>query len=676
MTLPFSGLEAVPKLLGQRREVSGLPLLRPTFKRHIALLAVVVGFGVLSAGLPALALDNEVTVNGGGWGHGIGMSQHGAQALANDGFGVDQILQHFYTGATIGTVGQVGLVGHAEPLRIGVGQKMTRFDFMPVNGAITLTGGLTALPNQEWSLRVHPDGSCQFYFGEGAQGAPMQPCSGELTWADQPSTRVQVSTLNRTYARGKIVFVPVLNTPGTFHLLVEVPLEQYLYGLAEMPSSWHMEALKAQAVAGRTYALYKAYQYRNLAGNTARMNACGCHLYTSTLDQAYNGWTKESEVGTQNWGARWVAAVNATAGKALVHTYTGGLALEAYYSSSSGGATENNEDQWGGSPRPYLRTVPDPGATAWSAVFSQSQFSSNLGFDNVFSAVVGDRFASGSPKTIVVQGYAGGSPLTKSFTGNQFRQALGLRSHYVFDVTGIVPFLPGADRTTLHDPSTGKWRSHTPAGTITEIYFGNPGDFGFMGDWDCDGIDTPGLYRRTDGYVYLRNSNTQGIADASFFFGNPGDLPMAGDFNGDGCDTVSIYRPSEGQFYIINALGSADAGLGAAEYSYYYGNPGDQPFMGDFNGDGIDTPGLRRDSTGFVYLRFSNTQGVADVDYFYGNSGDVVFTGDWDNNGIDTLGLYRPSNGSVYLRNSNDTGIAHIAYEMGTSSHRPVAGTQ
>ncbi|MCI0544312.1 MAG: hypothetical protein L0Z49_07670, partial [Actinobacteria bacterium] len=44
------------------------------------------------------------------------------------------------------------------------------------------------------------------------------------------------------------------------------------------------------------------------------------------------------------------------------------------------------------------------------------------------------------------------------------------------------------------------------------FYFGNPGDVAFSGDWDCDGSETLGLYRRSDGYVYLRNSNTQGVA--------------------------------------------------------------------------------------------------------------------------------------------------------------------
>jgi hypothetical protein len=213
--------------------------------------------------------------------------------------------------------------------------------------------------------------------------------------------------------------------------------------------------------------------------------------------------------------------------------------------------------------------------------------------------------------------------------------------------------------------NAGFWRLHQGSAQIAGFFYGNPGDFGFMGDWDCDGIDTPGLYRQSDGYAYLRNSNTQGVADVAFFFGNPGDIPIAGDFDGDGCDTVSIYRPSEGRYYIIDHLGSGDAGLGAAERSYYFGDPGDSPFMGDWDGDGIDTPGLRRNSNGFVYLRSSNTQGIADIEYFYGDPGDVVFTGDWDSDGDDTLGLYRPSTGTVYLRNTNSTGIADNTFGVG-----------
>jgi hypothetical protein len=210
------------------------------------------------------------------------------------------------------------------------------------------------------------------------------------------------------------------------------------------------------------------------------------------------------------------------------------------------------------------------------------------------------------------------------------------------------------------------WTSATSGRVGSSFFFGNPGDVAFSGDWDCDGVETPGLYRRSDGYVYLRNSNTQGIADVSFFFGDPGDLPVAGDFDGDGCDTVSIYRPAEGRFYVINRLGSADGGLGAAEYSFVFGNPGDKPFVGDFDADGVDTVGLHRESTGLVYFRNSNTTGVADFSFIFGDPGDVLVAGDWDGDGGDTVGVYRRSTGMLHLRNSNTQGVADSSVYAGT----------
>jgi hypothetical protein len=227
----------------------------------------------------------------------------------------------------------------------------------------------------------------------------------------------------------------------------------------------------------------------------------------------------------------------------------------------------------------------------------------------------------------------------------------------------------GGDCDTVgFQDSGGKFHlwSHTVSGVDeTAFYFGNPGDISFSGDWDCDGVETLGLYRQSDGYVYLRNSNTGGTADITFFFGDPGDVPIAGDFDGDGCDTVSVYRPAEGRFYIINELGADDGSLGAAEYSFFFGNPGDKPFVGDFDGDGVDTIGLHRESTGLVYFRNTNTTGVADFSFIYGDPGDVLVAGDWDGDGIDTVGVYRPSNGMIYFRNSNTAGVADASLYAG-----------
>ncbi len=230
------------------------------------------------------------------------------------------------------------------------------------------------------------------------------------------------------------------------------------------------------------------------------------------------------------------------------------------------------------------------------------------------------------------------------------------------------------DSYGLVDPATGIWHLYDGGTEVGYFYFGNPGDYPFMGDWDCNDIDTPGLYRQSDGYVYLRNSNTQGIANISFYFGNPGDVPIAGDFNGDGCDTVSIYRPSNQTFYIINKLGTSDGGLGAADYSYVFGNPGDKPFIGDFNGNGQDTPGLHRESTGLVYYRNTNSQGNADNTFIYGDPGDRFVAGDWTSNGIDSPGVFRPSNTTMYLRFENSQGNADRSWNVGSSAWLPVAG--
>jgi len=251
--------------------------------------------------------------------------------------------------------------------------------------------------------------------------------------------------------------------------------------------------------------------------------------------------------------------------------------------------------------------------------------------------------------------------------------------HIWFDNIWVGTGFPGSSGPTLAataglvDPATGEWHLRDPGGSVDTFYFGNPGDVPFLGDWDCDGVETPGLYRRSDGYVYLRNSNTQGTADVEFFFGDPSDLPLAGDFDGNGCDTVSIYRPSEARVYVVNHLGDGAAGLGAADYSYSFGNPGDQPFVGDFNGDGVDTVGLHRASTGFVYYRDSNTTGVADAQFFFGDPGDRIVAADWSGDGSESVALFRPSRARYYFRFTNSAGNADAELPWGNPGWLPVA---
>ncbi|MEE8331893.1 MAG: Ig-like domain-containing protein [Acidimicrobiia bacterium] len=227
----------------------------------------------------------------------------------------------------------------------------------------------------------------------------------------------------------------------------------------------------------------------------------------------------------------------------------------------------------------------------------------------------------------------------------------------------------------LQDPATGQWHLRDASGAVTSFYYGNPGDFAFMGDWDCDGDATPGLFRQSDAFAYLRNANSQGNADIRFFFGNPSDIPIAGDFNGNGCDTLSIYRPESQTFFIMNQLGQNEGGLGAAEYSFGFGNPGDKPVVGDWDGDGVDEIGLHRESSGFFYYRNTLTTGNADGQFFFGDPGDRFVAGDWGV--VDykaTPAVFRPGNSTFYFRHTMTEGNADSSMAWGKSGFMPVSG--
>ena len=149
-------------------------------------------------------------------------------------------------------------------------------------------------------------------------------------------------------------------------------------------------------------------------------------------------------------------------------------------------------------------------------------------------------------------------------------------------------------------------------------------------------------------------------------------LALAGDFNGDGCDTVGLYQQSTGRFFVSNELG-ADFEVLEHEFSYYFGDPGDKPYAGDFDGDGVDTLGLHRESTGFVYFRDTHTQGFADSEFFYGIPDDRLASGDFDGDGTDTLVVFRPSEQKLYFRNSNTLGVADVEFQFGYDHWIPVS---
>ena len=134
------------------------------------------------------------------------------------------------------------------------------------------------------------------------------------------------------------------DTDGSLFVVGELPFEDYLRGIAEVPTTWPMAALKAQVVAARSYAL------AHLSYPDATGDRLGYDLCASDQCQVYRGWG----VSHGPDGDRWSTAVSQTAGKGLMY---GGRPADALYFSTSPSYTIGNEKVFGGSPLPYLRPV-------------------------------------------------------------------------------------------------------------------------------------------------------------------------------------------------------------------------------------------------------------------------------------------------------------------------------
>jgi stage II sporulation protein D len=304
----------------------------PSVTRRAVLLAIVVL--LLAAGTAAARGKAPVcstgctaapagsgplfVVTGHGWGHGVGMSQYGAYGFAQHGWTYDQILAHYFPGTSLGTApvararvlladGRKALtVASAAPFRVKDG-----------------TGAVQQLPAGSYS------------FGPGLK---LKVGDAEPVLLTPPLTFSPGATplqLGKLY-RGSIE-VDVVD--GKLRAVNVVGLEQYLYGVvpSEMPSTWAPEALEAQAVAARSYAL------------ATRKVAAPFDLYADTRSQVYGGIAAEKPSTT--------AAVDATAGQVVLWN---GAVADTFFFSTSGGRTANASDVFNGQPTPYLVAVDDP----------------------------------------------------------------------------------------------------------------------------------------------------------------------------------------------------------------------------------------------------------------------------------------------------------------------------
>jgi stage II sporulation protein D len=336
---------------------------------------------------PGLKGTPQFVITGHGWGHGVGMGQWGAYGYARNGYTYDKILAHYYPGTELrnATIGSIRvLLGKAATLTISSTGPWKVKD--GTAAATTMTAGKVTLNPQ---LKLKLPGATD-----------PETFTGPLTF-----TSASPLVFKKPY-RGSFT----VTSDGTKLTLVNtVQLEQYLDGVvpSEMPKTWVPEALKAQAVAARSYAL------------ATRKTTGAFDVYPDTRSQVYGGVNAESPSTT--------AAVNATAGQVLEY---GGRIAKTYFFSTSGGRTAAIADVWKAAPVPYLVSVSDPYDTLspyhdWGPlVFSAAKLKKTLKVNG--QLLDAQTTVNGSQRVDSVQ--AIGEKGERDLTGSQVRAALGLRS--------------------------------------------------------------------------------------------------------------------------------------------------------------------------------------------------------------------------------------------------------
>jgi stage II sporulation protein D len=255
------------------------------------------------------------------------MSQYGAKGFAERGAGYREILRHYYTGTDV-----TGLDG-ARAARVLLQSTRTRASF---SGA-TRAGDRGLNPESTYSVRERDSSTVLLLSPSGRRlgvfASPLVVTSGRPITLRGPAGN---GRSNGAY-RGSL---ELRSSLGGVNVVNVLALDEYLQGVvpAESPSSWPAEALKAQAVAARSFAV------------TSSKAGDGFDHFADTRSQVYGGVAVEAASTTE--------AVRQTAGQVVTYE---GRPITAYFFSTSGGRTENVENTaLGREPIPWLRSVEDP----------------------------------------------------------------------------------------------------------------------------------------------------------------------------------------------------------------------------------------------------------------------------------------------------------------------------
>jgi len=258
-------------------------------------------------------------VKGGGFGHGVGLSQYGAYGYAKHKVGWRAIVTHYYRHTAISKTANSKVRVLLLPY-----QSSVRFSSASSACGSTLSEGRTY-------SAVRSGGNVVL---RNPKGATIKNCGPVLTATGGKSVNLK----GKGAYRGAIQVRPS-SVPGRVNAINALGVDKYVRGVValESPSSWPMNALRAQAVVARSYGL------------TSSVGGKGFELYDTTASQVYGGIGAETSRSNQ--------AVKDTA--LQIVRYKDRIA-QTFFFSTSGGFTESNEFVFGGKPIPYLRGVTDP----------------------------------------------------------------------------------------------------------------------------------------------------------------------------------------------------------------------------------------------------------------------------------------------------------------------------
>jgi stage II sporulation protein D len=367
-------------------------------------LAILLSAVALLGTAAAAGAQPLLVIDGAGDGHGVGMSQVGAEGLALHGYTYQEILAHYYTGTSLEQLGSepdvsVLLAGGRYSIGFTGGSLIGRRALGPTAGyrVVAARGGRLEL--------------------EGSRGRRLASLHSPAVISGPGALTLGGTAINGI-ANGQYGGAfELLRSGSAIDVINIVPLETYLLGVvpAESPSSWQPAELEAQAVAARTYAITSHDSNR-------------FELYADTQSQQYDG--VRAEAASTN------AAVAATTGEIV--TYDGQPAT-TYFFASSGGETENIQDAFlGATPEPWLVAVLDPYDTGrWGPLhFTLAAAARRLGplLHGTLRAI---RVTTRGISPRVVSAEVVGSRGTTTVSGPDLEVAFGLDSTWAcFDVTG------------------------------------------------------------------------------------------------------------------------------------------------------------------------------------------------------------------------------------------------